>query len=167
MKKILILSAVVLLIVIAILGVWLTHRSSTPQTSGQPSVSFPSAGQQGTSTTSGSTDFTANPAVKADPNNQGYYFIGRAPTDAHQIGDEPYQITYIAETKYFNITLTQEPLGNSRQKAETYLMQLLGATKDQMCSLNYAVYAPNDVNNQYAGTNLGFSFCPGAIQLPY
>lgn len=164
MKKILLFSALLILIVIIIgLVIWLMRRPA-PTTPSQPSVSFPSAGQQGTST---SSDFLSNPAVTPDTNNPGYYFVGAAPSAGHQIGDQPYQITYIAETKYFNITLTQEPLGESRQKAEAYLMQLLQASKSQLCTLNYAVYAPNDVNSQYAGQNLGFSSCPGAVQLPY
>lgn len=163
MKKILIVLAVLILIA---LGIWLVRRSA-PQNTTPPPVSFPSGGQQGSASTTSASDFLTNPGVKADPNNPGYYFVGYTPQSDHQIGEYPYQITYIAETKYFTISLTQEPIGESRSKAETYLMKLLGATQDQMCALNYGVYVPNDVNTQYSGTNLGFSFCPGAVQLPY
>lgn len=165
MKKILIAFAA--LIIIAV-GLWFVFGRTTKSPTQQPPVTFPSSGQQsGTSTTASAGSFLSSPGVKADPNNPGSYFVGYVPSSDHQIGEFPYQITYIADTKYFTISLTQEPVGESRSKAENYLMQLLGATKDQMCSLNYSVNVPNDVNTQYAGMNLGFSFCPNAVQLPY
>jgi len=49
---------------------------------------------------------------------------------------------------------------------ERDLMAKLGITEDAMCQLNYMVSVPYWVNEYYAGESLGFSFCPGATQLP-
>ena len=44
-------------------------------------------------------------------------------------------------------------------------MQHLGISESDMCRLSYMVSVPNRVNTIYAGQNLGFSFCMGAVAL--
>ncbi|MEO6536527.1 MAG: hypothetical protein ABIT47_02425 [Candidatus Paceibacterota bacterium] len=167
MKKIpIILSALFLLLVLIAVGFWL-FKSPAPQKTPQQSVNFPtSTSTPGTASTSAQNSFFNNPNVKEDPNNPGYYYVGYQPVGESENETAPYLIKYIESTKYFVIGLLQEPIGENRIKAEKYLMQLLGANKEQMCTLNYAVYASNSVSSQYTGMNLGFSFCPNAVLLP-
>lgn len=108
-------------------------------------------------------DFTQT-SVK-DTVNPGYSYLSGGSTQG-VVKDTPYAITYIAAQQSFTITLLKEPLGMVRQQAEQDLMHQLGITQDQMCQLNYIVLEPYDLNPLYAGKNLGFSFCPGAVQLP-
>ena len=101
--------------------------------------------------------------------NPGYYYLGyhyaNGTSDPTASNDPPYLIEYISTTQYFNISLLHEPLGQIRQQAEQYLMAHTGLTQNQMCQIKYMVSVPSSVNQVYAGTNLGFSFCPGAVQL--
>lgn len=126
-----------------------------------------SSTQEATTTTLGVREFLKDPETKSDPNNPGHYFLGNYidPTIDQPPG-VPYVIEYIEKTKYFSIALLQEPIGSARQAAEQYLMQHLGISEAQMCSLRYMVSTPISVNSTYAGTSLGFSFCPGATELP-
>lgn len=167
MKKSLIIIATILIIGIGI-TLWFFTRGSNGAPVQQKPVEFPSGGIASSSSPylSNADSLLQNPNVKADTNNQGNYFIGKQPSTNSEVGSQPFIITYTAETKYFNITLTQEPIGEVRKKAESYLMQILSFSENQMCELNYSVYTPTTINSQFAGTNLGFSFCPGAVKLP-
>jgi hypothetical protein len=103
--------------------------------------------------------------------NVGYYYLGyhtasAGVVDATATDNPPYLISYISATQYFNIALLQEPLGAIRSDAEQFLMTDLGISQDEMCRINYMVSVPDRVNSLYAGKNLGFSFCPGAVKLP-
>jgi hypothetical protein len=144
-----------------------------------PQVAFSSTGQYATTTapvagvSSGgikTLDFINDPTTVKDPINPGYYYLGyhvaSGVSDPTATDNPPYIIAYISATKYFNIALLQEPIGPVRMEAEQYLMMRLGISHGQMCQLDYMVSVPVQVNSQYAGTNLGFSFCPGAIPLP-
>lgn len=113
-------------------------------------------------------DFLKNPTTFMDSSNPGFYYLGYDPnkTEVSTASDTPYVIFYISDTQFFNIALTQEPVGASREAAQQYLMKQLGITEAQMCSLDYMVSTPYRVNQFYTGKSLGFSFCPGAVQLP-
>lgn len=113
-------------------------------------------------------NFLKDPATIEDPSNQGYYFVGYHPPfgTVPVAQNAPYYIAYIAETQYFNVILNAEPLSESRKQAEQYLMNKLGLTAAEMCSLNYTLSVPGFVNEQYSGSSLDFSFCPGAVALP-
>lgn len=106
-------------------------------------------------------DFLTTGVAKEDKENPGYFYLDQMPG-----GDERFTIEYISSTHYFLVELLVEPLGQTRTDAENYLRQTLGLTKEQMCSLSYSVGVPNSVSSTYTGTNLGFSFCPGAVKLP-
>lgn len=159
MKKILIFSLIIL-VVLTIVSIFIADKTKKNSSVEQQQVGFPSSNSV-TSTTTTQNNLM-NSDMHADPNNPGYYYIGNQPSDE----SAPFLIRYIAETHNYTIAITQEPIGVNRKKAEQYLMQKLGATQEQMCSLDYAVYISNDANSQYSGENLGFSFCPGAVQLP-
>lgn len=176
-----ILGGVILLALLAWL-VFAPAKKSTPP-AGNPTL--PTAGsepgvvgpvsplslQTGTGTSIPAKNFLADSATVADPVNTGHYFLGyhyaeEGISDQTATPDPPYTIEYIAKTQYFGIVLLHEPLGKTRREAETYLMQALGVSQDEMCQLKYQISAPNRVSTQYAGVDLRFSFCPGAVVLP-
>jgi hypothetical protein len=113
-------------------------------------------------------NFLQDSDTKADSNNPGQYFLGNSidPTNPSASATPPYVIEYISSTQYFNIAILQEPISAGRKEAEQYLMTKLNITPTQMCNLNYTVSTSVGVDPTYAGQSLGFSFCPGAIQLP-
>lgn len=76
-----------------------------------------------------------------------------------------FSLTFNTSNDYFVVSLIKEPIGAARLAAETYVVQLLGITQDDACRLNYSIIVLENVNPVYAGKNLGFSFCPGALSL--
>ncbi len=181
MKKyltiILIFLAMLIILLIAIF--FLFQNKQAPVGTNPSGVNFPSGGLASTSQSGSSglmnvsdpnsnpivvNNFIADKTTVTDPVNKGYYYLGYNTFNGET--NIPYMIQYIADTKYFNIELLQEPLGTIRVEAENDLMKRLGITQTQMCQLNYTVSTPDSVNSVYASENLGFSFCPGAVQLP-
>ena len=79
---------------------------------------------------------------------------------------DSYQTIYFTSGSYFLITLNSEPLGEHRTEAENALRSELGLSDAQLCNLNIGVFTPGFASEQYAGENLGLSFCPGAVPLP-
>jgi len=137
-----------------------TQYGSTPSNTTSP-----------TQTAALNTSFLNDPETVKDPQNSGYYYLGYHATregfpDPAATDHPPYLISYIASTQYFNVTILQEPLKAVREQAEAYLKQKTGLSNDEMCGLHYGVYVINDANSAYAGRNLGFSFCQGAVQFP-
>ena len=109
-------------------------------------------------------DFRADPRTVQNENIPGEYILvgGKIATPK----TTPYVIAYVESTQMFNIALLREPIGSMRNEAEKELMERLGVSKSQMCLLKYTVSAPSWVNATYAGVDLRFSFCPGAVKLP-
>lgn len=158
----------------------LWNRSQVPPVS-QPPVEFPQPGTATTSTTSqvetgtnltlslsdGTTkvvpNFTRSAETKADPQNPGFFLIGEGTAATPH---PSYQITYIASTDFFNVSLFAEPLKGARESAERELVATLGLDTVAMCALRYSVATPAFVNESYAGIDLRFSFCPDATMLP-
>ncbi len=119
------------------------------------------------------TDFIHNGITIADAANTGRYLLagdlGYCITDPAkcQAGSYPdFNIFYDTNAQSFTIALLAEPLGATRSAAEQFLMQTLGIGQADMCKLNYYVGATYWINALFASKNLGFSFCPGATQLP-
>lgn len=178
MKKILLILAVILLFVAGGTTIW--YFSRTPEVVPTPTpITFPTSGSSTTGTSvppmnikgfDGSIiavrNFLGDADTSEDPVNPGYYYLGYQTFGEKAVEVPPYLITYIVETQYFNITLSQEPIGETRKSVENYLLGKLGLTKTQLCALNYTIATPTSLNSTYAGMNLGFSFCPGAIALP-
>ena len=136
--------------------------------SGQPTMTIPTHGGSAVV-----EDFIHNGETWSDVVNPGSYILagstgyclanGVCPSGATTTD---FKITYESGTSFFNIVLLKEPLGAMRQEAERFLKSRLGLSEQNMCLLNYFVGTPYNVNPTYAGTNLGFSFCPGATVLP-
>ena len=115
-------------------------------------------------------DFTKDKDAYKDPLNAGQQYLGyhfaEAASDTTATENPPYVIDYFSNGGYFNIVLYQEPLKATRQQAEQDLMSRLGVGQAELCNLKYTISAPNNVNQTYAGVDLRFSFCQGAVQLP-
>lgn len=190
MKLALLSAAAILIIIVFAIAYKLTiPTTATPQVTETATAPMAMQGNQGgtvstinvvtspapsQTTTSGSiatNNILQDKDLAKDPMNPGYYFLGYHPsqgttTDATTTAAPTYFIEYIDATQYFNIALLAEPIGPTRLSMEQYLMLHLGLSQDQMCKLNYMVSVPQDINDQYSGQNLKFSFCPGAIPLP-
>ena len=110
-------------------------------------------------------NFKNDPETFKNPLIKGYYSLGFHFVDG-QGENIPYVIDFIEETDYFNIVLYQEPLGQSRKKAEQHLMEQLGISQNEMCELQYMVSVPDNVSGFYTSRSLGFSFCPGSVVIP-
>lgn len=114
-------------------------------------------------------DFKSDPVTVKDPINTGHYYIGPHPyegvPDPTVSDNPPYIIEYIDADGSFTISLRVEPLAKTRLQVEKVLKEHLGLTEEQMCQLKFTMSVPNSVNSFYAGTDLGFSFCPGATPL--
>lgn len=118
------------------------------------------------------TDFIHNGETIEDPAAPGQYIL--AGELGYCLGDgtcpkaaevSNFHILFEDKTDFFNITLLSEPLSGARLDAETFLKARLGLQDRDMCSLFYWIGAPGAVSQEYAGANLGFSFCPGATAL--
>lgn len=108
-------------------------------------------------------DFTSIEQPEWASEAAGYQVAGNADAD--------FLITYIAPDTFgsqaqFIISLSSEPLGEVRKKAETALKARLQVSESELCKLDVQVWTSADVSLAYAGGDLGLSFCPGAVTLP-
>ena len=181
MKKIsiIVITMIGLVVVIGTAVFFFNVDSPTSSTGQTDTTSLPVAqntSQDGTSrpvsyVSSGDTSFVNNFLKNADtysdPVNPGYYSLGY-PLNQTTTGTSspPYLIMYIETTQFFTIELLREPIGETRTQVELFLEQRLGLAQNDLCELNYTISAPVSVSQEYAGRNLGFSFCPGATILP-
>lgn len=188
-----ILGLFLLIVIGAVLWYFIFVPKTVPQTSGQPTATLPVSGSvtsnpsssaspepiqtMSLATQSGSSvvaqDFIHNGATIPDTSNAGRYLLagslGYCPSNATQCQAAPaadFNVYYNSAPQSFTIALTQEPIGQARLHMEQFLLPTLGLTQVQLCTLNYYVGVTTYVNPQYAGENLGFSFCPGATVLP-
>ncbi len=118
-------------------------------------------------------DFLTNGTTVEDPANKGTYYLagetGYCYPDGTCVRGAPatdFNIVYFPEDDSFVIALLSEPLGAARVAAEQFMLETLGISEAQLCILNYYVSTDSYVNPQFAGKNLGFSFCEGATRLP-
>jgi hypothetical protein len=118
-------------------------------------------------------NFLTNGETAADAVNPGYYYLAGSAGYCLASGkciagakETDFAITYRGSDSLFVIELLKEPLGQSRQEAEKFLTDRLGISGQKMCSLVYIVEVSPYINGTYSGTNLGFSFCTGATELP-
>ena len=176
-----------LTVLVLVVVAWFLLASTTKEPVPATDITLPSAGDTGqengssgsaktillptgTGTSIETKDFLIDQETVADPVNAGHYYLGyhepEGVTDPTATENPPYVVEYLANTHFFIIVLGQEPLGSVRKDMEQYLMTHLGLTRDGMCQLKYQVGVPARVNAQYAGTDLRFSFCPGATVLP-
>lgn len=118
-------------------------------------------------------NFLKNGVTVEDIENPGIYYLagsvgyclkdGTCPAGA---AAENFIVAYDTSLQFFTISLTKEPLGTARADAEQFLIKTLGISQADLCNIKYFLSTTSSVNPFYAGTNLGFSFCPGATELP-
>lgn len=191
MKRFALIALVILiLLLVAVVAIFLLKGKPTPTTSTNPnSPGFPIAssttgGTNGTAANSfnlpgqngaiiATKDFLHNGQTIEDQQNRGNYYLAGSVGYCNADGTCPsgapsteYNIVYYSDSQTFIIALTSEPIAQARLDAQSFMMKTLGISQSQMCNLNYQVLTTVSVNGQYAGQNLGFSFCPGATQLP-
>ena len=95
-----------------------------------------------------------------------------------KLADDFYQITssgdndgefsssyYYTDDGGIILLLTREPLSVARLLAENELRLLLQLPDESLCGLEILVQTNRYVNINYAGRNLGLSFCPGSVSL--
>lgn len=76
-----------------------------------------------------------------------------------------YEILYAEEDGGFIVSLRQEPLRDTRLRAEMALVRHLGVSHEKLCDLALSVVVARDVSETYAGRQLGISNCPGSQPL--
>lgn len=110
------------------------------------------------------SDFTFNkPRVVAEESDVTYVY---ATQNADGVEEDPrFGIVYGSDST-FVVGLFQEPLGESRKRAEARLRALLPLPDDILCLLRISVIVPDTIGPMYRGRDLGLSFCPGAVFLP-
>lgn len=106
----------------------------------------------------------ANPGNYLLAGNLGYCF--NKPSECQAAPAPNFYVYFYGASQTFVIALIKEPIGQARLDMEQFMAEELGISETQMCSLNYYVGVTRYINDQYAGRNLGFSFCPGATALP-
>ena len=92
-----------------------------------------------------------------------YYYVTAAEDGTPQ--NDRYSIVLGTDSS-ISIGLLTEPVGEVRREAEQALVNLTRLSRSELCALNVSVMAPIDVSDTYAATDLGLSFCPGAVELP-
>lgn len=184
-RTVLIIAVLLGVVLLAVAGFVLLRPAPVLETPSNPSFPGAGPGGQGGALSQAVTlpsrsgepivvdNFINNGVTEQDPINPSqYYLAGKnalcelerdcysgAPTD-------DFDVVYFSDEEAFAIGLTAEPLGEARRSAEQFLMNTLGITEAEMCALNYFLTTDAGVSEQYAGADLGFSFCPGAIPLP-
>lgn len=126
--------------------------------SNEPSISIQSK--------DGTSYMVPDPTVgkKFDAMSGGTYYQLTENQDTQ--GDQAqFEIVYGTDSS-IQIGLTKEPLGQARLAAEKQLRTFFPLTNEQLCSLDVYLGVPAQVNETYAGKNLGLSFCPNAVKLP-
>jgi hypothetical protein len=176
MSKKLFFATIILLIIVVALAIFML-RPQTPATDvPAPGTSFPLGSelsptipptesfslplQQGSVEV---TNFLEAYDIYSDPKNTGYYQLGHSPSDTTT--NELYSIQYIAQTGFFNVTLLKQPLALARTQAEMDIKNRLQINEETMCTLRYSVAVPAYVDQGFSGRELGFSFCPGSVNL--
>ena len=174
MKRILIIGAVILILVcIGFVGVYLIHSGKGQAPVATSTNPFGFAGETGTTTSSGTGAISLQLKDGGQVDVQNFVPatqpVGADVTNGYQITENDtssYSILYYPNNSGFLISLSQEPIGQARLDAEKFLQSKLNLTQDQFCKLQVQVFTSIDVNETYAGQDLGISFCPGSVSLP-
>lgn len=76
--------------------------------------------------------------------------------------ESAYEILYSPEGTFFIVVILKEPIGEVRRSATKNLIEKLGISNADICTLVADVNVPYFVNEFYSAKNLGFPGCPGA-----
>ncbi len=164
-------------------------EQADPISGRDPTQGLPGAGASGTATQQNPSgfisvgtvdgqrlevrDFLHNGVTISDTSNSGQYLLAGnlqscvlRPEECQAGPPVNFNVYYNAKYDSFTIALLQEPLGLERALAEQFLRDTLGISNSSICRLKYYIGTTADINERYASKNIGFSFCPGATELP-
>ncbi|MCU0678423.1 MAG: hypothetical protein MUF19_02440 [Candidatus Pacebacteria bacterium] len=105
-------------------------------------------------------DFLSDADV-VDWDGAGTYVLGAGQIDQKNA----YQLFYFEADKSINVVLLTEPFGNIRKVAESQLLERLGVSEKDACSMDIRVSVPGFASESLSGRDLGLSFCPGSLEL--
>ncbi|TSD05418.1 MAG: hypothetical protein Greene07147_739 [Parcubacteria group bacterium Greene0714_7] len=108
-------------------------------------------------------DFTKDADVAIATGGDAFYVAFPKEFEFSDAGLE-YEFGYIPDEQRIYVYIYKEPIGEIRRKSTDNLMQRLGLSEKDICTLDILVVAPRWVSEYYADKNLGFPGCPGAIQ---
>lgn len=171
MKKILVLSATIVVVLGTLYGFFALYGTESemppagidlpilPGTNGDPATSKAIPVRTATGKTMQVRDFRNDQFVEAIADNN---YILR---DTDSPSTATFEILYSGNDGGIIVSLREEPLRDTRRIAEEALMQHLLVSREQLCALAISIGAARDVNEFYAGEELGVSNCPGSKQL--
>lgn len=111
-------------------------------------------------------DFRNDPLVESfndQDNDPNYiYYIFR---DTDSPSTATYEVLYSGNDKSIVVSLRKEPLRDVRFRAEIDLARHLNVDPEKLCDLSISIGVARDVNELYAGRELGISTCPGSQPL--
>lgn len=177
MKKILIGSAIILVIALAVwYFFWSVPAPVQTPPGGDNPFGTPAGSATSTGTSSGDTvtlvttggtsvvvpDFTKGKPSRSLGTQQFYALTSNQQTEGVAA---QFDIVYGTDSS-ISIILLKEPLGQARLAAEVELRKIIPLSDTELCALNVNVGPTYAVNEFYSNTNVGLSFCPGAITLP-
>ena len=110
-------------------------------------------------------DFLKDADVTADARNPGVYYLGNTMSTNPRDAQPRYIVSYEHSIQFFKIVLLQNPLGEVRRDAETYLEQKLGVDSAQLCNLSYKVATPAAVSQVFSDLDLKWSMCQDSVTL--
>lgn len=179
-KTILIIILIILFIALGIYFWFFINKPNTTNTnsSGQlPSVEVNTPSSTISSTTISSTSVSENiptgdtmviGTLKGSVTMNNFYKNAAivSPGEGALVTENPdYDIVYSSYDSSFSISLLKTPIDTTRLEAENALLKSLGIKKEDACKLKVMVSVPISVDPQYAGVNLGLSFCSSTFQL--
>lgn len=178
MNKSFVLLGALIIVLIGVLTAFLLYSAPVAPTSSEGledpfTLSDPFASSQSRGSTQVSDRVPENAATKKikeeitktfSPQMDGqnkFYEI----TASETATSTPFIIYYFEEDRSVQVILYEQPIGKTRRLAENELLSKYSLSEQDACTLTYQVTVPMSVDEEYYGTNLGFSFCPGSVVL--
>ncbi len=169
MKKIILISAIVVfgLAVVVAAFYYLGSAPSGPSSNGSTSTfpisqtsTPPIAPPPAAGSSSGIFNITTPEGVVTVKNfYQSAVLVTASGSQALVARTPGYDISYYQPDNSFAISISQKPVMTARAQAEAALLEQLGISQADACKLKVTVGVPISVDPQYAGMDLGLSFC--------
>lgn len=176
MKKIILITGVIVVVLGAGVLLWLFANKSGSPLPSQTSTSSFSVSQ--TSTPSSTNNPSTLPSAPTQGSSvdvfsiatpQGTVLVNNFYKNAVQvfsdgsgaliIRDPAYDVLYFQPDGSFTISILKKPVLANRTQAESAFLQELNISQADACKLKVLVGVPISIDPQYSGKNLGLSFC--------
>lgn len=109
-------------------------------------------------------DFTKDKDASMTLEEDGWY-VTYPNTKGLSYAELWYEIDYTLPDQRLSVTIYREPIGEVRAKVASDVVERLGISTQELCTLDSLVFAPRWVNSFYADKNLGFPGCPDSVKL--